>query len=230
MAADLRALAGATVVFDLDGTLVDSAPDIAATLNLVLAEEDLPALPLAVARKMVGGGPKVLLERAFAHLGLPADPVWIEAQRERFFALYLERIADETRPYPGCLEALDRLAQAGAVLAVCTNKPTKLSLALLDGLEMSRRFAAIVGPDAAGVAKPDPRCLTHAIAAAGGDSARALLVGDSEFDVYAARAAGVPSVFWTEGYCHVGIEEMQPDASFGDYAALPEICARLLRP
>jgi phosphoglycolate phosphatase len=230
MAPDLSALSGAVIAFDLDGTLVDTAPDLVGALNIVLDEEGLPALPFERVRLMVGRGARGLIERGFAAAGKPLSEDRTVALTERFIALYLGRIAHESIPFPGCLEALDALAAAGAVLAVCTNKRTDLAVALLDALGMTHRFAAVIGGDLAPAAKPDARHLIHTVEAVGGDLTRALLVGDSENDVHAARAAGAPSIFCTFGYCEIGVDELKPDAVIDRYDQLIGACTMLLAP
>jgi phosphoglycolate phosphatase len=221
-------LAGATIAFDLDGTLVDTAPDLVGALNHILREEALPELPLASARLMVGRGARALIERGFAVAGARLDPATTSALVERFIAVYLAHIADESRPFEGVEAALDALAGAGAALCVCTNKPTHLSLALLDALNLTRRFAAVVGPDAALAPKPDPCHLAAAIAAAGGRMDRALMVGDSISDVAAARAARVPSIVVSFGYTEIAPAELGADHLIEHFDALPVLALRLL--
>ena len=150
-------LAGATIVFDLDGTLVDTAPDLIGVLNALLAEEGLPPLPLIEARPMIGRGARALITRGFAAAGAPLAEDAMAGLFDRFIARYRARIADESLPFPGAVAALDLLRNAGATLAICTNKPTDLSVALLAALGIEGRFAAVIGPDAAPAAKPDPR-------------------------------------------------------------------------
>jgi len=221
-------LAGAAVIFDLDGTLVDTAPDLVGALNTVLHEQRLPALPLATARVMVGRGALVLIEQGFAAAGEPLDAAAKPALLARFIDVYRARIADESRPFDGMVEALDLLAAAGATLAVCTNKRTDLSLALLDALDLTRRFAAVVGADQAPAPKPDARHLFTAIAAAGGRPDRALMVGDSASDIGAARAANVPSVVVSFGYTEIAAAELGADHLIDHFADLPPLAARLL--
>ena len=223
-----NSLAGATIAFDLDGTLVDTAPDLIGALNHLLREESLPDLPLASARLLVGRGARALIERGFAVAGAHLDPAAMPDLFERFITLYRGRIADESRPFDGVLDALDVLAGAGAALCVCTNKYTDLSLALLDALDMTSRFAAVVGPDRAPAPKPDPRHLLAAIAAAGGDPARALLVGDSISDTAAARAAAVPCIVVSFGYTEIAPGELGGDYLIDRFAELPPLAARLL--
>ena len=156
-------LTGWTIAFDLDGTLVDTAPDLVGALNAVLAERGLAPVPFEAARDMVGRGAKALIEQGYAATGLPLAPDQSPALVERFIAVYRNRIADESVPFEGCVDTLELLADAGATLVVCTNKRTDLATALLDALDMTRHFAAIVGADVAPAAKPDGRHLLFAV-------------------------------------------------------------------
>jgi phosphoglycolate phosphatase len=223
-------LAGATIAFDLDGTLVDTAPDLVGALNAVLREQRLPALPLATARVMVGRGARALIEQGFSAAGEPLHEPEIPALFARFIDLYRDRIALESRPFDGVEAALDVLAEAGARLAVCTNKRTDLSLALLDALGLTCRFAAVVGADQAPAPKPDGRHLLAAVTAAGGRIERAILVGDSASDVGAARAAGAPSVVVGFGYTEIAAAELGGDHLIEHFAELPPLAAKLLAP
>lgn len=229
MASELAPLAGAVVLFDLDGTLVDTAQDLIGTLNVVLGGEGLPPLPLEAARGLIGQGARRLLERGFEAAGAPLGAKRGERLFARFIAHYRAHIADSSRPFPGAPEALHILAEAGARLAVCTNKPTALSVALLDALSLSRFFAAVVGSDAADARKPDPRHLHAAIRAAGGEpGTRAVMVGDAAPDAEAARRAGVPLVLVDFGYSDPPAAQLGPDALIHHFEALPQACARLL--
>lgn len=225
MAADLS---GAVIAFDLDGTLVDTAPDLIATLNVLLVEEGLPVLPIDQARPYIGHGARRLLQRGFLAAGAVLDPGREETLFERFLPHYLGRIADESRPFPGCVEALKALRADGARLSVCTNKPTDLSVALLEALEMLPLFDAVVGRDSAPAPKPDPRHLEAAVSAAGGSLARSLLVGDSSTDAAAARAAGAPLILVSFGYTDIPAHELAPDALVDHFDELAAACARLL--
>jgi phosphoglycolate phosphatase len=193
-------LAGWTIVFDLDGTLVESAPDIVGALNTLLDEENLSPTPMADGRLMIGQGARRLVERGFASAGRPLDAAQSDAMLARFLPLYMGRIAHESTPYDGCLDALDLLAARGATLAVCTNKRIDQSLALLDALAMTDRFAAIVGGDQPPAPKPDPGHILMTIEKAGGDPARAVMVGDTSADTLAAEAAGIPCIVVDFGY------------------------------
>jgi phosphoglycolate phosphatase len=223
-----RSLVGATVAFDLDGTLVDTAPDLVGALNTVLAEARLPALALDAGRMMIGRGARALIEQGFTAAGRPLRPDEIPAKFDRFIEVYAGRIADESRPFDGVEAALDRLAGAGASLSVCTNKRTDLSLALLDALGLTARFAAVVGADRAPAPKPDARHLLAAVEAAGGAIDRAILVGDSASDVGAARAAGAPSVVVEFGYTEIAAAALGGDHLIAHFAELPALAHRLL--
>jgi phosphoglycolate phosphatase len=221
-------LTGATIAFDLDGCLVDTAPDLIGTLNTILAEHGHAGLPLEAARTVVGQGARAMLSRGFEAVGETLDAAKMDALFERFLELYPGRIDRESRPYAGVVEVLDHFATAGARLVVCTNKRTDLSLLLLDALDLTRRFEAVVGPDKAGAAKPDPRHLIAAIEAAGGSPDRAVMVGDSRADVGAAVAAGIAVVAVSYGYSDVPPAELGADALIDSFAELPAIVHRLL--
>jgi len=220
-------LQGAVIAFDLDGTLVDTAPDLIGALNAVLADEGLPVVPLSSARHLVGRGVQALLERGFAEAGRPLDPAHTPQLLDRFIAIYLGRIAHESVPFDGVEPALDKLSAAGARLVVCTNKRTELSLALLDALALTSRFAAIIGPQN-GVQKPDPRLLWLAIERGGGQPERALYVGDSMIDQATARAANVPIVGVSFGYVETPLAAADFDALIDRYDELPPIAERLI--
>jgi phosphoglycolate phosphatase len=188
------------IVFDLDGTLVDSAPDLCGVVNAMLKRHGRALLDLGEIRRMVGDGAAKLIERGFgATGGLPAP---LPDMTREFIALYEARIADETRPFPDVVATLERIRAAGLPMGVCTNKTTRLSQRLLDALDLSRFFAAIVGGDGP-VRKPDPGHLQAVMDQLGTNAAGTLMVGDSANDVAAARAAGVKVVAVSFGYTAV---------------------------
>jgi phosphoglycolate phosphatase len=207
---------------------VNTAPDLMGALNVLLTDEGLPPLPLKAASSLVGKGAKIMIERGFAAAGEPLDPDRATALFERYIALYRARIADESAPFDGVIQALDDLEAQGAILAVCTNKRTDLTLALLDALDLTKRFAAIVGADMAPKAKPDASHLLMTIAKAGGDPKRALMVGDSINDVLAARNAGVPIVLVSFGYTDIPLEELDRDILIDRFDQLPEATLALI--
>jgi phosphoglycolate phosphatase len=172
-------LRGATVVFDLDGTLVDTLPDIARAANAVLTETGCTPLPTEELRRFVGEGSRALLSRSFAVRGRLLDPAGLDRAYAAFIAHHLEHLADASIPYPGVIEALDALASAGALLAVCTNKPGVLAMGVLEALGMRHRFAFVAGGDTFPTRKPDPAPLLETVRRADGDPCHAVLVGDS---------------------------------------------------
>ena len=200
------------LVLDLDGTLVDTAADLIATLNIVLAGEGLRPMTREDAGALLGAGAKAMIERGFRLADAPLDGATLERLFAAYIPLYEARIAEESRPFPGAVAALDRFAAAGWRLAVCTNKLESLSRRLLDELDLSPRFAAICGGDTFPVRKPDAGHLLGTIARAGGDPVRTVMVGDSATDVDAARNAGVPVVGVTFGYTDTPVARLSPDA------------------
>jgi phosphoglycolate phosphatase len=198
------------IVFDLDGTLIDTAPDLVDSLNHALGSAGVPAVDASVHRHHAGLGARVMIERAYqAHrLPLPAD------EHDRLFALFLEHygatIPGQSRPYAGVVEALDRFLAAGYRLAVCTNKTEALSRRLLAGVGMAGYFEAICGQDTFAFRKPDPRHLTETIRLAGGDPDRAVMIGDSRTDIDTAKAAGIPVVAVDFGYTDRPVREFEP--------------------
>lgn len=200
------------VVFDLDGTLADTAPDLIATLNAILAREGLQPIAQDTAGALIGVGARALIERGLQANGRSLPAARVDALYADFLALYGLRLCVETRLYPGARAALERLAAAGYALAVCTNKFEAHAVALLAALGILDRFAAVSGRDTFPFCKPDPRHLTMTIAAAGGDLDRAVLVGDSRTDVATARAAGLPVIGVPFGYSEVPVADLGPDA------------------
>jgi len=216
------------VVFDLDGTLVDTAPDLINALNFILVREGMPAVPMAVARNMIGQGARRLLERGLELDGRTIALDDINRLTVDFIDYYAAHIADESRPFEGLEATLDVLSERGYRFAVCTNKLEWLSKLLLDRLGLSPRFAAICGADTFGVAKPDPAILRETVAKAGGELSAALMVGDAGPDVGVARRAGVPVIGVEFGYTEVPIAELQPDLLVGHMRDLPDAVRRLL--
>jgi phosphoglycolate phosphatase len=217
-----------TVVFDLDGTLIDTAPDLISTLNLILAREGLPKMPYDAARKLIGGGARAMIERAVAAEGRQCPTKELDRMFGAFIEHYAAHIADGSRPYPGLETALERLTDEGRRLAVCTNKFEWLSVRLLDALKLTPHFAAICGQDTFGIQKPNPEVLRQTILSAGGDPAKAIMVGDSGTDIRTARAANVPIIAVDFGYSEVPIASLQPDRLIGSFADLPSAIATLL--
>jgi phosphoglycolate phosphatase len=210
-----------TIVFDLDGTLVDTAPDLINALNFILEREGLPPVPLQSARNMIGAGARRLLERGLELEGRSLASMDIERLTSDFIDHYAEHIADFSRPFDGLESALDELQTRGYRFAVCTNKLEWLSKLLLDRLGLSGRFSAICGADTFGVAKPDPAILRQTVARAGGQMSSAIMVGDAGPDIGVARRAGVPVIGVEFGYTEVPIAELKPDRVIGHMTELP---------
>jgi phosphoglycolate phosphatase len=231
-------MAAPTIVFDLDGTLVDTAPDLIATLNTVLTHAGLPAVTFAAARNMVGGGARHMIERGLAAAPSLPSPAregglgWGAADLERlcgqFIEHYAAHIADHSRPFPGVEAALDELARGGCRLAVCTNKLEGLALRLLGALGLADRFAAICGADTFRVQKPDPAILHGTVARAGGHSDAAIMVGDAITDITVARAAGIAVIAVDFGYSETPVAALAPDRIVSSFGELPEVVFALL--
>jgi phosphoglycolate phosphatase len=217
-----------TVVFDLDGTLVDSAPDLIGTLNTVFASEGLPPVPYEVARNMVGGGARSLIERSLRAEGRKLATAEVDRLVKEFIAHYASHIADRSRAFPSLEPALDELGAGGCRLAVCTNKLEWLSVRLLDALGLSQRFVAICGADTFGLKKPNPDFLRQTIARAGGEPAHTVMVGDSPIDVATARAAAVPVIAVDYGYTESPVSELWPDRVIAGLSELPSAVFDLL--
>ena len=217
-----------TVVFDLDGTLVDTAPDLCAALNHALGTLGRPPVPPADVRHMVGHGARKLIERGLAASG-DASPERVESAVPAFLAYYADHIADGSRPFPGVEGALDALADAGCRLAICTNKPVGLSRALVTALGWDWRFAANLGFDSVPAPKPDPGHLFATIAAAGGDRAATAFVGDSITDTDTARAAGIPVIAVSFGFADRPVAELGADRVIDHYDELLPALRRLAR-
>ena len=215
------------VLFDLDGTLIETAPDLVGTLNAVFAREGLPPVPYEQGRTMIGSGARVMISRGLEAEGRTVSP----AQLDRLFADFLEHysahIADKSKPFPGLEDALDELTKDGFMLAVCTNKLEGLSVKLLNALGLAKRFVKICGQDTYGVQKPAPDMLLKTIAAAGGDIAHAIMVGDSEPDIRAAQRAGIPVIAVNFGYTTQPVAEFRPDRVISHFRNLRAAIAEL---
>lgn len=224
---DFRMNSPRIVVFDLDGTLVDTAPDLINALNFVLAREGMPPVPLHAARNMIGQGARRLIERGLEADGRAVSVADISRLTADFIDYYAANIAVASRPFEGLESALDELSARGFRFAVCTNKLEWLSKLLLDQLDLSSRFAAICGADTFGVSKPDPVILRETVARAGGRIAGAIMVGDAGPDVGVARRAGIPVIGVEFGYTEVPIADLKPDLLIGHMRDLPDAVDRL---
>ena len=215
------------LIFDLDGTLVDSAPDLAAAVNSLLGELEAPALTEAAVRSMIGDGVALLVRRALAAAHVATDDAGFPAALERFRALYDARLTALTRPYPQVPETLALLTSAGHRLGVCTNKPLAPTRRILEELGLAAFFGAVIGGDSLPQRKPAPEPLLAAIAALGspqGDRRPAAMIGDSANDMLCARAAAVTGILIPSDY---GAPATAADLTLAHFAELPEAVARL---
>ena len=212
------------LVFDLDGTLIDSAPDLHATANAVLGQEGLPPVSLSQLRSYIGNGVQHLVGCLLRSANRPETG----PQQERVLAAYVARYEQAvtlTYPYPGVRAALETLQRAGHRMAICTNKPMVATMSVLNHLKMADFFDVVVAGDSLPQRKPDPAPLRLALARLGG--APALYIGDSEVDAATAQAAEMPFLLFTEGYRKGPVDAMRHVAAFADFGQLPVIIAQL---
>lgn len=216
-------------VFDLDGTLVHTAPDLLAALNHSLADENMPLVRMEGFEAVLGRGGREMIRRAFQ----------IEARElthdthERLYGLllshYVDNIPGSSKPFPGLIDALDRLTEAGFLLAICTNKTQALADRLISGLGLTSRFAAICGADSVSKPKPDAAHLLETIEAANGDPDRAIMVGDTKTDIDVAKAAGIPVIAVDFGYTDTHVREFEPSRIISHFDELtPELADRII--
>lgn len=218
----------ATLVFDLDGTLVDTAPDLVAATNHALADLSLPAVPAETLTSAIGFGARRMIVVGLRETGVTLDEPEIDRLLARFLAYYEPNIARESRPFEGAVAALERFRAEGARLAVCTNKRLALAEQLLAELGIRDLFRAVAGRDSFPVHKPHPDHLLGTIRLAGGDRTIAVMVGDTGIDIETARAAGIPSVACTFGYSDVPVATYGPDTVIDAYAELDAAVRKLL--
>ena len=217
-------LKGANIVFDLDGTLVDTAPDLTSALNHALSRHGHLAVSAATVRSAVGLGIRVMIEETLRRLGASDD---VDEMLAKFLAYYEANIARESWPFPGVVVVLERLAAEGATLAVCTNKQERPSRLLLQELDLEDYFSAISGRDTFPVSKPNPSHLIGTIALAGGDPSNAIMIGDSDVDVMTAKAAHVPIILVSFGYATTPLAELKAEATIDHFDQL-DVCAATL--
>jgi phosphoglycolate phosphatase len=220
----------ATIVFDLDGTLVDTAPDLIGALNHVLTIHGRPVLAPEMVRKVVGFGAAVTIERGTALTGgIPAADIRAK-MLEQFLAYYTDHIADYSRPFDGAEDCLKRLANAGFILGLCTNKPESLSRKLLAQLKLDHYFASLLGGDTLAVRKPDPTHVIETIRRAGGQIPFAVMIGDSSADIDAAKSANIPSIAVSFGYSDRPVADLGPDRIIKHFDELDRVAQELLTP
>ena len=216
------------VLFDLDGTLADTAADLCETMNVILEMHGRTRVDEARVRHLVGGGARLLLDRGYRDTGEAADDALLDQSFDEFIDYYGRHIADHTKLWPGVRDQLDILQKRGALMAVCTNKVEGLSRKLLEMLGIDHYFPVVIGGDTLPVKKPDPEHLFEAIRQLGGERKDAVMVGDSEADVDAAKNAGLPSICVTFGYTRTPVAELGADVTIDHFDAFPAALAKLL--
>lgn len=218
-------LAGVAVIFDLDGTLIDTAGDLAASMNHALTAAGLAPVPLARVRCLVGHGARAMLSKGFAESGAsPPSSAELEAHVSVFLDHYMAHIADTSRPFAGAIEAVEAMKADGATIAICTNKREAWARALIEALNLTHHFGAIVGADTTGLAKPDPRPVRYCMSQT--RARQAVFIGDSDTDIKAAEAAGIPCLAALFGYGPLDHCE-RADAVFSAYDEAPALVRRV---
>lgn len=225
-----RSFAITTVLFDLDGTTIDSAPDLMACLNKLLHAMERPLLSLEDVTRMIGDGIPMLVERGVAATGAPASEEALADLVSRFHRLYSgQAMVQRTRPFPGVIETLDKLRAEGYRTALVTNKAFRATTGILSALDLMSRFDEIIGGDTLPVRKPDPGPLLEAMRRLGAENHQAVMVGDSEADTKAAHAAGIPIILVSYGYTRGPVAEIGGDRIIDTMSALPELLAEINR-
>jgi phosphoglycolate phosphatase len=215
------------LIFDLDGTLIDSAPDLARAVNRLLAELGRPPLDLRSVKRMVGDGAPALVRKALAASGVNVPPDAMPALIERGRSYYLETATYLTRPYPGVPETLATLRNDGYRMVVCTNKIQKPSMTILDFFDLTKYFGGVAGGDVVPARKPDPRHLLAGLALVGGKASDAVMIGDGINDAGAAKAAGIPLLVLDSGYGEVPAADLGGDVLLKAFSEIPEALSRL---
>jgi len=217
-----------SAIFDLDGTLAHTAPDLVGAANDLMAEQGLPPINVSIAEKTAGFGAKALIRAAFDNAKEAYDEARVDALFHPFLDRYAERIADESCLYDGAEAALDSLAQDGWLLGICTNKPEGLAIELMTRLGALERFGALLGADTLPVRKPDPTHLFQTIARIGGDPAAAGMIGDTDTDLKTARNAEIPCILTSFGYSHIPVARLKPDVIVDRFEQIPAALERCL--
>lgn len=206
-----------TIVFDLDGTLVDSAPDLILATNHVLVDAGFNRVDPAFIRPFISFGTKRMIEEGVRHQGRTISDEQHEAMFRNLIAFYMDNMAVESRPFPGLEDVLNTLGERDATIAICTNKLERMAVLLMDELGLGHHFKTITGRDTFPVCKPDPEHLLATIRQAGGDPARSVMVGDSTTDYTTAKAAGVPIIGVTFGYTDVPLADLECEGLISHY-------------
>ena len=218
------------ILFDLDGTLIDSVPDLRSSVNMLLGEDGHPPLTLDQVRSMIGNGVRKLVERAYAASGVTLEGEALDAATDRMMAVYGGRLTAETTLMPGAAEIISAYHRARVKLGVVTNKPEAASRTILDHFGLSEIIDVVVGGDTGPERKPAPDMLNHALAQTGFTASRALMVGDSPADIGAAKAAFMASVAVRGGYTNVPVEDLGADIVIDSLSELPAAIEQLKQP
>jgi phosphoglycolate phosphatase len=216
------------LVFDLDGTLAETAGDLIGTLNVILAREGIPSVEIGQARTLLGAGGRALIERGFAAAGRSLEKPRLEELFRDFLAHYNDHICDHSHLFAGVTASLDRLQTKGFDFAICTNKVEASAVRLMEALGARDRFPVIVGQDTFPMHKPDPRVLLMTVEKAGARPERTVMVGDSITDIATAKAAGIPVVAVDFGYTDTPVRELDPDRVISHFDELDAAVAELL--
>ena len=220
---------GLAICFDLDGTLIDTAPDLVAATNAVMRKADLPEIALQEVRAMIGLGAGALINKAAGAAGKTFEADELAQHVAFFLETYEQNLTGQSQPFDGVIEVLSQLEGQGAILSVCTNKPAHLAGPVLDAFDMAKYFKAVVGHGQAGANKPDGRHISYTVAASGGSLARAIMVGDSAADVQGARNAGVPVIVTSFGYTIEKASALGADAVFDHYREVPDLIEHIMQ-
>ena len=218
------------IAFDLDGTLINSVPDVRAAINRLLVSEGRSEISLEQTLSLVGQGARVMMEQAMTLSGAAPPSDALDRMVETYIGFYQDHPADLTTIYPGVVEVLESLAARGVRMAICSNKPFVMTKLVLKTLSLDRFFDAVTGGDNVPHRKPDGRHVTHALDLMGGHHAHAVMVGDSETDVAAGQDAGLPVVAVTYGYTHVAVADLGADVLIDRFSDLPDALDTLVRP
>jgi len=210
-----------SAIFDLDGTLAHTAPDLVGAANDLMAEQGLPPIDVSIAEKTAGFGAKALIRAAFDNANETYDDARVDALFQPFLDRYAARIADTSHLYEGTEAVLDELAQDGWLLGICTNKPEGLALELMKELGALERFGALLGADTLPVRKPNPEHLFQTITRIGGNPTQAVMIGDTDTDLKTARAAEIPCILTSFGYSHIPVARLKPDAIVDHFSQIP---------
>ena len=216
------------IIFDLDGTLAHTAPDLLATLNRVTAPHNIAPMNISHIGQIIGQGAKAMIAKAFEIENTPLPAELHAILFEAFLADYFENLANETHLFDGVLDAMDALESQGFEFAICTNKKHSMAVPLLEQLDVSHRFKAITGGDSFDFKKPDARHLIETAKLAGHEIAHSIMIGDSETDINAAKNASIPSVAVTFGYTTIPAEELGADHVIDTFAKLPDAIRLIL--